>query len=418
MAAIKRNAIFVAIQDLTRAKGIDPTDPFVHLLLYQAYGINRDYNSSAKHFHELRKLDPVTAENLLKEMPDFIQDEMNLTPKEKSVEQSLGKEDIKNMEDQSDVNGLILVLSYRDIDLRSEAAKALCKVGDQQAVKILIETLLKDKAWVVRRYAAEALGNIGTQAVVKPLTVAFNNDPYTCEITGRRVVRIVAEEALQKIEKAKTATKPLDRLLACQWSDENISENIKKLIEILKRNCESISNREVSKCLDTINELEKEKDPVIAEVMCFAALSANHYEVRNSAANVLKGITGPKITQILYDALHYDRENYLPVSHALNVLKIFEDKSTTSAIISFLDDFHNTCKMKGNTAVGGMAAMMTMGAFLDKEKSICLSACQTLATLGGVEAINALENVRSDSYWSNYNEIQKELPGLITQAKQ
>ena len=79
MAAIERNDISAAFQDLTRAETLDPRDPWVHLLLHQAYGIARDYDSAGKHFQELKKLDPATAEKLLKRMPDFIQAKMNVT---------------------------------------------------------------------------------------------------------------------------------------------------------------------------------------------------------------------------------------------------------------------------------------------------------------------------------------------------
>lgn len=327
------------------------------------------------------------------------------------------KENINELEDQNNVKELILALKHNELGQRQKAAEALCKVGDKQAVEPLTKALLKDEAWVVRRYAAEALGNIGVPQVVGPLTSALNNDPYVCDITGRRVVRLIAEEALKKIEKAKTAKEPLDRLLACQWSSSSPSKEITALIEILKRNCKSILDREVSKCVDAIKKLEEEKSPVVAEVMCYAALAANHYEVRNSAANVLKGIMKPEINQILCNVLHYDREVYRPVSEALNALKIIGDSSMTSAIANFLDDFRKTWRMKGDTAVSGMGAAMTLGANLDKEKSICLSACRALAELGGSEAITAIKAVLSDSYWSNYDEIREELPKLIAQTK-
>lgn len=336
--------------------------------------------------------------------------------KEPSLE-TKPEEDIHKMEDQGNVKELVLALKHKDPYQRERAAETLCKVGDEQAVEPLTEALLKDEAWVVRRYAAEALGNIGVPQVVEPLTAALNNDPYICNITGRRVVRIVAEEALKKIGEAKTATEPLDRLLACQWSSSSPSKEVTALIEILRRTCKSISDRDVSKCIDAIKKLAKEKDPVVAEVMCYAALAANHYKVRDSAANVLKGITKPEINQILCDALHYDREVYPPVAEALKALEIIGDSSTRSAIANFLDDFRNTWRMKGDTVVSGMAAAMTLGAHLDKEKSICLSACRALAAFGGSEAITAIEAVLSDSYWSNYDEIREELPKLIAQTK-
>lgn len=61
--------------------------------------------------------------------------------------------------------------------------------------------------------------------------------------------------------------------------------------------------------------------------------------------------------------------------------------------------------------------MFTLGALLEREKSICLAACCAVASLGGAEAVSALQGVGSDSYWTNYKEIATELPGLIARAR-
>lgn len=337
--------------------------------------------------------------------------------KKETLSKAKTEEDIEKMEDKGNVEGLILALRNRDPDLRKAAAQALCKVGNEQAVKPLIEALLKDDAWVVRRFAAEALGIIGGPQVVEPLTTALNNDSFVSDITGLAVVRLVAEKALERIEKTQTATEPLDRLLACQWSSPSPSKEVTELIEILTRNCESISDQHISKCLNAIEKLAKEKEPVVAEVMCYAALAAEHFKVRNSAADALKGIIKPELTQILCDALHYDREVYRPVAQALNALELIGDPSASSTIVGFLDDFRNTWSMKGDTIVSGMAAMVTLGAYSDKENYICLSACRTLAALGDSAAVTIIEAVLSDSYWSSSDEMREELPKLIAKMK-
>jgi hypothetical protein len=116
MAAIERNDIAAALQDLTRAEALDPRDPLVQLLLFQAYGITRDYDSSAKHFQALRELDPATAEEALKGMPDSLQAKMNLIQnndvekkKDKVLENAknwwLGKPDPKDGDFVCDVCG-------------------------------------------------------------------------------------------------------------------------------------------------------------------------------------------------------------------------------------------------------------------------------------------------------------------------
>ena len=330
----------------------------------------------------------------------------------------LGVSNIKKMEDEGDVDGLTKALTYKaEPDVRQAAAEALCKIGNKQAVEPLIEALLNDKEWVVRRFAAEALGIIGDPRVIEPLTAALN-DPYICKVTGRAVVRICAAKALEEIKAARSATEPLDRLLSLQWSSPSSSKEIMSLIEILTRNCKSVLEREVSKCLDAIEELAKEKDPIVTEVMCYAALAANHYKVSHAAAGVLKRETTPEIIQILCEALHYDRKVQRPVKAALYTLGTIGDTIAREPIVNFFDDFRKAWSMKGDSVSTGMADAMTLAAQIDQEKSICITACRALAALGGSEAANAIEAALTDPYWSNFSEIRDELPKLIAQAKQ
>jgi len=338
------------------------------------------------------------------------------------VEKKITVTNIEELVEKKDVEGLIKALKDKDINVRDGAAEALCKVGDERAVEPLTEALLKDKAWEVRRYAAEALGNIGVPEVVAPLTAALNNDPYICNITGRAVVRLFANSALMKIERTKSATTPLERLLTCQWSSPSPSQEVTALTETLRRNCKSISDRDISQCLDAIKNLSKTKDPVVTEVLCYTALVASHYKVRNSSAYALKTMTDSEIIQILCEALHYDRQvnplvfsDWTLPTYALNTLEIVIDTSARGAIVDFLNDFRKTWSMKGDTIVTGVD-MFTLGAQLDSEKSICISACRALAALGGSDAVIAIKAVLSDPYWSNYYDIRKELPNLIAKA--
>jgi HEAT repeat protein len=330
---------------------------------------------------------------------------------------SPGKSDIETTKDEGDIEELIKALrNKKEPDKRKAAAEALCKVGNEMAVEPLIESLLHDNEWVVRRYAAEALGIIGDPRAVEPLTAALN-DPYVCNITGRAVVRIVAGKALENIRAAKSATKPLDRLLARRWSNPSSSKEVMASVETLTRNCKSIMEREVSKCLDIIEELAGKKDSVVAEAMCYVALAANHYKVSYAAADVLKKEATPEIIQILCDALHYDREGLQPVREALHSLEVIGDTTAKEPIMQFLDDFRKTWSMKGDSFSTGMADAFTLGAHIDREKSICIAACRALAALGGSDAGPAIEGVLTDPYWSTFGEIRDALPKLIAQTK-
>ena len=319
---------------------------------------------------------------------------------------------IAKMEEESDVKGLSKALKHRDPVIRQSAAEALCKVGDARAVKPLISAL-KDKEWIVRRYAAEALGVIGDPRAVEPLTEALK-DPYS--EFGLTPVRSLAAKALEQIRAAEVATNPLDRLLVRSWSKPSSSKKTMKLVEILTRNCGSISDKEVSRCMDAIGKLKTNKDPIVAEVMCYAALDANHGRVRNAAALVLKDLATPEITSILCEALHYDREGSNSTVAALRTLEAIGDVNKRNAIVDFLNEFRETWRQGSCMAMVG--DMLSLGAYLDKEKTVCLAACRALAALGGAEAVIAIKAVRSDSYWNAYDEIKKELPELIAKARQ
>ena len=319
---------------------------------------------------------------------------------------------IEKMEDKSDVGGLIKALKHRDPGIRQAAAEALCKVGDADAVEPLISAL-KDEEWVVRRYAAEALGVIGDPRAVEPLTEALD-DPFFQ--FGFSPVRRVASESLERIRAAEIATSPLDKLLARSWSKPSSSKKTMELVGILTRNCESVSDKEVSRCMNAIGKLKTNNDPIVGEVMSYVALEAHHHEVRDAAALVLKGIATAEITSILCEALQYDRKNGKPVAAALHALKVIGDVNTKGSIIEFLNEFREAWSM--GDMIASSADMFSMGAYLNEEKSICLAACRALAELGGSDAVAAIEAVRSDSYWNNYAEIKDESLELIARARQ
>lgn len=72
------------------------------------------------------------------------------------------------------VENLINSLKDENWNIRMNAAKSLCEMGEP-AVEKLIDSL-KDKDWQVRWYAAEILGEIGDIKGVKPLINVLNDE--------------------------------------------------------------------------------------------------------------------------------------------------------------------------------------------------------------------------------------------------
>ncbi|MGA7075782.1 MAG: HEAT repeat domain-containing protein [Halobacteriota archaeon] len=102
-----------------------------------------------------------------------------------------GTQDVQEMKEKRDVDGLIKALGYKkDSGVRRDAAEALGEVGDSRAVEPLVWAL-NDEDSLVRRDAAGTLKKIGDSRAVEPLIRALNDeDTY---------VRRDAEEALDKL---------------------------------------------------------------------------------------------------------------------------------------------------------------------------------------------------------------------------
>ena len=126
--------------------------------------------------------------------------------------------DVKKMQANKDVAGLVKALKDKDPMVRGDAAEILGKIGDSQAVEPLIEALkdivqfiaaeslkkigepaieplikaLKNKDTLIQSGAARALGEIRDKRAVEPLTKALSY--------GGIIVQSAAAEALEKIK--------------------------------------------------------------------------------------------------------------------------------------------------------------------------------------------------------------------------
>jgi len=72
------------------------------------------------------------------------------------------KPNIKKLEREKDVQGLINALKSEDVNIRSEAANAFTRIRDESLVDLLINAL-DDENTDVRGNAASALGKIGNK---------------------------------------------------------------------------------------------------------------------------------------------------------------------------------------------------------------------------------------------------------------
>jgi len=239
------------------------------------------------------------------------------------------------MERNRDVKGLIKALRHKDLDVRSEAAKALVRIGEP-AVEQLVQALgygdsdlrsvtvrvlgeiggaralepltyaLKDENVNVRIYATEALGKVGDARSVEPLIQAFvKKDEYLD-------VRKYAAEALVSI--GQPAVDPLIQAL----KDEKASVRVLTAVD-----------------LGRIGD-SKGVDPLIQ------ALQDKDWQVRKEAAWALGNIGDPRavepLTCALKDArslMDQDKEVRLEASNALIKIGVKVGRPAVSLIQAF-----------------------------------------------------------------------------------
>lgn len=100
--------------------------------------------------------------------------------------------------DANSLDALLQLLQKRQKDedafSRSQAIRALGRIGNHSAIEVLVKSLLRDKSPEVRRQAAYALGGIANKQDVKAIETlheaSLQSDPYLAGI---------AKEALDKV---------------------------------------------------------------------------------------------------------------------------------------------------------------------------------------------------------------------------
>jgi HEAT repeat protein len=184
----------------------------------------------------------------------------------------LGKPDIKKMERENDIKGLIKAMGYdNDESIRKEAAFALGKITDSQSpiytiknentkledtsdkslnnltVEELIKSL-KDKDWNIRMNAAKTLVEIGEPAVSK-LIDSLNDKNWQ--------IRWYVTEILGEIGDV-SGVEPLIKLL----NDENIGVQSNSVIALVK-----IGKPGMEILIDNLNSNEWQIRKHLAEIL-------------------------------------------------------------------------------------------------------------------------------------------------------
>jgi len=110
---------------------------------------------------------------------------------------------VERLMEKGDVEELIAALNYeRDPEVRAEAALALGKLGEAEAMKPLISTLSDDEDETVRSAAAEAIGQICTADAVEPLMHALEDESEDVRETSKSALVLCSDAAVNSLYEA------------------------------------------------------------------------------------------------------------------------------------------------------------------------------------------------------------------------
>jgi len=102
-----------------------------------------------------------------------------------------------NDDEEPTVEMLIHSLEDEDWDVRKNAAKALVKIGEPSVEMLIIA--LKDEKWRVRWHAAETLGETGDIQAVEPLINALNDENNGVRSNSTIALVNIGEPAVKKL---------------------------------------------------------------------------------------------------------------------------------------------------------------------------------------------------------------------------
>jgi HEAT repeat protein len=325
----------------------------------------------------------------------------------------LSKEAIKALTiiGQPAVEPLIKSLRDKNSIVRKNAAEALGELGDKRASDSLI-TALEDDDGTVRQYAAEALGKIGDNRALKPLTAALRD--------RKSKVQEGAREAIEKIiwdMKAKRLLSPLHASLKSR---------------------ESVVRKMAAKALLEL------RDPLSVDAL-IEALNDNDAEVQKIAREALKAIGKPAVeplTAFLRDDNPYicmvvikllgDIGDSLAVGHLIGVMKHFaswqfryeaadalgkiKDPRIVGPLLEALNDRNKRVReaaAKSLKEVGEPAVEPLIASLREENQDVCFKAIVLLGEIGDTRAIEPLVGVlKNFELWAMRFEAARAL-GMI-----
>ena len=286
---------------------------------------------------------------------------------------------------------------FESTDVAKEAVKVLAKLGEP-AVEPLIHAL-KDNNSIIRKNAAEALGDIRDKMAEGPLLTTLLDD-------GDGAVRKCSAEALGKIGDSR-ALKPLSAALRDRKSNvqESARKAIQKIIYDMKEKHEltplhvSLKNRESVVRRMAAKALLELKDPLSVDAL-IEALNDNDAQVQGNAREALKGIGKPAVVP-LTAFLRDDNP-----SLCMEVIKLLGDMGDSAAVgylVGVLKHFRSwSLRCEASGALGKIEDPRIVGSLIEalNDRNLCVreAAAKSLREVGKPAVDPLVESLRDENY--------------------
>lgn len=192
------------------------------------------------------------------------------------------------LKDQRPVSALISFLSEKSPRLRYSSAKALGDIGNKSAVSPLVDTLLKDDNWQVKKFTAEALGKLKDKKASEALSTALLNDgnEFVRGECARAIGAIGDKSCVPSLIKALKDKSPEARAPTAEvLGDFQVKEASQEIATMVEQD-RSYEVR--ASCAYALGKI-KDKTTLPALVN---ALSDEYQQVRVRALDSLRNITG------------------------------------------------------------------------------------------------------------------------------
>ncbi|MGD2143790.1 MAG: HEAT repeat domain-containing protein, partial [Anaerolineae bacterium] len=283
----------------------------------------------------------------------------------------LGPPDVERLKERGNVDGLIRALSYEDdAEVRQDAAQALGDLGDQRAVRPLIDALGDDKE-SVRQAAVTALGHLGDPRAMKPLADVLTEPTMTSRAVAA-LGRIGDPRALVPLLEAGV----LARKKRVPFMRDRIGGAVSDILD--RHGAAGLAGEPPSR----------------------GALSHPDSAIRHEAVKLLGRLRGPKVLELVSAALR-DKDAEVRGLAALSLGELGKAEAVPP-LVDALNDGSASVRCAAAEALGRLEASEAVeplqGLLQDSSSTVRIAAVKALVAIGDEGAAASLRLLLDDAH--------------------